>query len=71
MGIPPSSVAGVHSATKRKGIKVMMTREEYIESLRKLDLKVYFMGKRIENPVDHPIIRPSLNSVELRACTEG
>ena len=43
----------------------MMTREEYIESLRKLDLKVYFMGKRIENPVDHPIIRPSLNSVAM------
>ena len=65
MGMPPSSVAGVHSAIKRKGIKVMMTREEYIESLRKLDLKVYFMGKRIENPVDHPIIRPSLNSVAM------
>ena len=65
MGMPPSSVAGVHSTTKRKGIKVMMTREEYIESLRKLDLKVYFMGKRIENPVDHPIIRPSLNSVAM------
>ena len=43
----------------------MMTREEYIESLRKLDLKVYFMGKRIDNPVDHPIIRPSLNSVAM------
>ncbi len=43
----------------------MMTKEEYIESLRKLDLKVYFMGKRIENPVDHPMIRPSLNSVAM------
>ncbi|KGN73406.1 4-hydroxybutyryl-CoA dehydratase [Porphyromonas macacae] len=43
----------------------MMTKEEYIESLRKLDLKVYLMGKRIENPVDHPMIRPSLNSVAM------
>ena len=65
MGTPPSSCGGVHLAIKRKGIKVMMTREEYIESLRKLDLKVYFMGKRIDNPVDHPIIRPSLNSVAM------
>lgn len=43
----------------------MMTREEYIESLRKLKLQVYFMGKKIENPVDHPVIRPSLNSVAM------
>ncbi len=43
----------------------MMTSEEYIESLRKLNFQVYFMGKKIENPVDHPIIRPSLNSVAM------
>ena len=41
----------------------MMTKEQYIESLRKLNLKVYFMGELIENPVDHPMIRPSMNSV--------
>ncbi len=41
----------------------MMTKAEYIESLRKLRLKVYFMGELIENPVDHPMIRPSMNSV--------
>ncbi len=43
----------------------MMTKNEYIESLRKLNLKVYLMGKRIDNPVDHPMIRPSLNSVAM------
>lgn len=42
-----------------------MTRNEYIESLRRMNLNVYFMGKKIENPVDHPMIRPSLNSVAL------
>ena len=41
----------------------MMTREEYIESLRSLNLKVYFQGRLIDNPVDHPMIRPSMNSV--------
>ncbi len=40
-----------------------MTREQYIESLRKLKLKVYMFGELIENPVDHPMIRPSMNSV--------
>lgn len=28
-----------------------------------MNLKVYYMGKLIENPVDHPMIRPSMNSV--------
>ncbi|MDO5062489.1 MAG: 4-hydroxyphenylacetate 3-hydroxylase family protein [Peptostreptococcaceae bacterium] len=43
----------------------LKTREEYIESLRKMDLKVYMFGERVENPVDHPIIRPSLNSIAM------
>jgi len=41
----------------------MMTAEEYIESLRKLNLKVYMFGEQVENVVDHPILRPSLNAV--------
>ena len=43
----------------------MKTREEYFESLRKLNLKVYMFGKLVENPVDNPVIRPSLNSVGM------
>ncbi|KGN77996.1 4-hydroxybutyryl-CoA dehydratase [Porphyromonas gulae] len=43
----------------------MMTSEQYVESLRKLNLKVYFMGEKINNPVDHPMIRPSMNSVAM------
>jgi 4-hydroxybutyryl-CoA dehydratase/vinylacetyl-CoA-Delta-isomerase len=43
----------------------MMTKDQYIESLRKMNLKVYLMGERIENPVDHPMIRPSMNSVAM------
>lgn len=43
----------------------MMTRDEYIKSLRELNLQVYFMGEKIDNPVDHPMIRPSLNSVAM------
>ncbi|TAL32365.1 MAG: 4-hydroxybutyryl-CoA dehydratase [Spirochaetes bacterium] len=43
----------------------MKTPQEYIESLRKLDLVVYMFGKRVENVVDDPIIRPSLNAVAL------
>lgn len=39
------------------------TGEEYIESLRKRKLTVYLFGEKIKNPVDHPIIRPSINSL--------
>lgn len=41
----------------------MMNAEQYEESLRKLNLVVYMFGKRIENVVDNPIIRPSMNAV--------
>lgn len=43
----------------------LKTREEYLESLRKLNIKVYIFGELVENFVDHPIIRPSINSVAM------
>jgi len=36
---------------------------QYIESLRGRNLRVFFLGERIEEPVDHPVIRPSINAV--------
>ena len=42
----------------------LMTGNEYVESMRKLNLQVYMFGEKIENPVDDPILRPSLNSVK-------
>ncbi len=41
----------------------MKTAEEYVESLRKLNLVVYMFGEKVDNVVDHPIIRPSMNAV--------
>lgn len=43
----------------------MMNASQYEQSLRKLNLKVYMFGERIENVVDNPIIRPSMNAVAL------
>lgn len=43
----------------------MKTPEEYLESLRQLNLEVYLFGERVAAPVDHPIIRPSVNSVAM------
>ncbi len=39
------------------------TSEEYVESLRGRNLNVYLFGERVNEPVDHPIIRPSINAV--------
>ncbi|MCJ7686318.1 MAG: 4-hydroxyphenylacetate 3-hydroxylase family protein [Desulfobacteraceae bacterium] len=41
----------------------MMTAEQYEESLRRLNLVVYMFGRRVENVVDDPIIRPSMKAV--------
>jgi 4-hydroxybutyryl-CoA dehydratase/vinylacetyl-CoA-Delta-isomerase len=37
--------------------------QEYIQSLRGRNLKVYLFGEQVDNPVDHPMIRPSINAV--------
>lgn len=42
-----------------------MTKEQYVQSLRNMNLKVYLMGELVENPVDHPMIKPSMNSVAM------
>jgi 4-hydroxybutyryl-CoA dehydratase/vinylacetyl-CoA-Delta-isomerase len=39
------------------------TADEYIASLRNRKLKVYLFGERVEEPVDHPVIRPSINAI--------
>jgi 4-hydroxybutyryl-CoA dehydratase/vinylacetyl-CoA-Delta-isomerase len=43
----------------------LMTAKEYIESLRKMNIRVYMFGKKIDNWVDDPIIRPSINCVAM------
>lgn len=43
----------------------LMTSQEYIESLRKLNTRVYMFGKKVDNWVDDPIIRPSINCVAM------
>ncbi len=41
----------------------LKTPEQYINSLRDLNLVVYMFGEKIDNVVDHPIIKPSMNAV--------
>ena len=43
----------------------LMTAKEYIDSLRALNTRVYMFGRKIDNWVDDPIIRPSINCVAM------
>ena len=51
--------------TNNRRNKKTKTSPEYIDSLRKLNLEIYLLGERVDNPVDHPIIRPSINCVAM------
>jgi 4-hydroxybutyryl-CoA dehydratase/vinylacetyl-CoA-Delta-isomerase len=42
----------------------MMNGEQYVESIRKINMKIFMFGEKISSAVDHPILRPSLNSVK-------
>src|SRR5246500_1896040 len=48
------------------------TAEDYINSLRGRRRNVFFMGERVLEPVDHPVIRPSINAMAetYRLATE-
>jgi len=41
----------------------LMTGEQYIESIRRMKRNVYFRGEKVENTVDHPVLRPSMNCI--------
>jgi 4-hydroxybutyryl-CoA dehydratase/vinylacetyl-CoA-Delta-isomerase len=44
---------------------IIKSSKDYMESLRKLDLVVYANGERIDNFVDHPLIRPHVNAAAM------
>ncbi len=44
---------------------MLMTAKDYMESLRNLKLNLYLFGEKVENWVDNPIIRPSINAIAM------
>ncbi len=52
-----------HSARQADRPATIRSGADYIDSLRGRNLNVYPFGERVEEPVDHPIIRPSINAV--------
>lgn len=47
------------------GIPVITTGDDYVDSLRGRNLDVYLFGERIDEPADHPIIKPSINALKM------
>ncbi|MBI2389132.1 MAG: 4-hydroxybutyryl-CoA dehydratase [Deltaproteobacteria bacterium] len=41
----------------------MKTAEDYVASLRKRNLRLFVKGKRVDDPVDHPAVAPSVRTV--------
>lgn len=44
---------------------MLKTARQYIESLRNLKLNLYLLGEKVEDWVNNPIIRPSINAVAM------
>jgi 4-hydroxybutyryl-CoA dehydratase/vinylacetyl-CoA-Delta-isomerase len=42
----------------------MMTGEQYLESINRMNMEIYMFGERIKSAADSPLLRPSLNSVK-------
>lgn len=42
----------------------IITGDDYVNSLRGRNLDVYLFGERIDEPTDHPMVRPSINALK-------
>ena len=50
---------------------MLMTPKDYLDSLRQLKLNLYLLGEKVDNWVDNPIIRPSINAVAMTYKVAG
>jgi 4-hydroxybutyryl-CoA dehydratase/vinylacetyl-CoA-Delta-isomerase len=50
----------------------IVSADDYLNSLRGRQMNVFFRGERVPEPVDHPVIRPSVNAMAetYRLATE-
>src|SRR4051812_41121356 len=61
--VPRRCLAGRRARAPEVSSVTIRTAEEYIASLRDRRLRVYLFGELVPEPVDHPLIRPSINAV--------
>ena len=46
-------------------MKRIVTKEDYVQSLKDLHHAVYYNGKRVEDVTEHPALRPHIDSAAL------
>jgi 4-hydroxybutyryl-CoA dehydratase/vinylacetyl-CoA-Delta-isomerase len=46
-------------------MKPILTKKDYIQSLKELHHAVYYNGKRVEDVTEHPALRPHINAAAL------
>lgn len=51
------------AATRWSRFTPITNGEDYINSLRNRGVLVYLLGEKVDEPVDNPIIRPSINAI--------
>src|SRR5512145_2934070 len=51
--------------SERRAPMTIRTRQDYMDSLRRLKLNLWMFGEKVAAPVDHPIIVPSMNAVSF------
>ena len=57
------TIGDVETSLWSRPERSIVTGEDYVESLRGRRLKVHYLGERIEEIVDHPVVRPSINAM--------
>lgn len=63
-GPVPGSIAKVETAAQRWArFRPVRGADDYVDSLRGRDIALYLFGERLEHPVDHPVVRPSINAL--------
>ncbi|MEX6725375.1 4-hydroxyphenylacetate 3-hydroxylase family protein [Parapedomonas caeni] len=58
-------LANETAAARWARFKPIVTGEDYLESLRGRPVNVYLFGEKVAEPVDHPVIRPSINALKM------
>lgn len=52
------------AATRQARFSPITDGDSYVNSLRNRGVELYLFGERVAEPVDHPIIRPSINALK-------
>jgi len=58
----PTQAREETAASRWARFSPIITGDDYVNSLRGRDVTVYLFGEKLAEPVDHPIIRPSINA---------